>query len=140
MSIAELFESGAKKSQKGHFRNLIMIARADGIVTEEEQKLINKMGRKLGLNEAQMDEVMKNPTKYPIAPPVNKEERFERLIGLVEMLTADDSIDENEVHLIKRYSLGLGFTEESLGNHVEKIVGDLSNGVSKYDILESFLD
>jgi len=139
MSIAELFESGEKKSNKGHFRNLIMIARADGIVTETEQTLLDKMGRKIGLNKAQIQEVLDNPDRYPLSPPVNKEDRFERLIGLVEMLSADNEVDEHEVKLMHTYGIGLGFDEEELGTYIEKILGDLVSGKIKYDILEDLM-
>ncbi len=139
MSIAELFESGEKKSNKGHFRNLVMIARADGVVTEKEQKLLEKMGRKIGLNQAQIQEVKEDPSKYRIHPPVNKEDRYERLIGLVEMLSADDVVDEHELELMHRYGVGLGFDDDEVEPLVEKILQQLVAGKIKYDILEDLI-
>jgi len=139
MSIAELFESGEKKSNKGHFRNLIMIARADGIVDESEKALLLKMGKKIGLSESQIVEITDNPDKYPIYPPVSAEDRYERLIGLVEMLAADNAVDEDEVHLIRRYGIGLGFEDEHLAKTVKTILQKLVDGVSKYDILEELI-
>ncbi|MFT4662930.1 MAG: hypothetical protein ACI8XB_003223 [Patiriisocius sp.] len=140
MSIAELFESGEKKSNKGHFRNLIMIARADGVVSESEQKILDKMGMKIGLNAAQIQEVIDNPSKYRIHPPVNLEDRYERLIGLVEMLSADDIVDEHEVHLMHRFGIGLGFEDDKLEPLVERILSELMDGKSKWDILEDLTD
>jgi len=139
MSIAELFESGEKKSNKGHFRNLIMIARADGVVDEKEKELLLKMGKKIGLSPSQITEITDNPEKYPLYPPTNKEDRYERLIGLVEMLAADKAIEEDEVVLIRRFGIGLGFSDEELPSLIRVILQHLVDGTSKYDILEELI-
>jgi len=139
MSIAELFESGEKKSNKGHFRNLIMIARADGVVDEEEKELLLRMGKKIGLSPSQIEEITENPDKYPLYPPINKEDRYERLIGLVEMLAADLAIADEEVMLIRRFGIGLGFTDEELPALIRDILQLLVDKTSKYDILQKLL-
>ena len=48
-SIASHFESGKQSSNKSHFRNLVMLARVDGKVGEEELGLLNRIASRLSL-------------------------------------------------------------------------------------------
>ena len=53
MSISNIFESGETKENRGHFRNLVMLARVDGHVSEEEKALLNKIGKSIGLSDSE---------------------------------------------------------------------------------------
>ena len=50
MSIAELYETGEQKQHKGHFRNLVMVAKADGVIDENEMALLKKIARQIGIS------------------------------------------------------------------------------------------
>ncbi|WP_027421257.1 hypothetical protein [Crocinitomix catalasitica] len=109
MSIGELFETGGRKKDRSHFRNMILIAKADGVVSDEECKLLHKMGHKIGLNEDQINEIIENPRKLAIQPPVDRHERFEQIIELVKMVHADGKIGENEEKVLERVAVGIGY-------------------------------
>lgn len=109
MSIAELFESGERTQDKGHFKNLVLIANADGIVSEEEHQLLNRIGKKIGLNEAQIKNIKENPADYPAIPPVSLVERLEQMVQLIKMIQIDGFISEEEYGLLKLLALRLGF-------------------------------
>lgn len=109
MSIAQLFESGERTQDKGHFKNLVLIANADGIVTEEEHALLDRIGRKIGLNEVQIKEIKENPSQFSIIPPVSKVERLEQMVQLIKMMQADGSIDQHEYSLLELLAIRLGF-------------------------------
>ena len=139
MSIAELFESGESKKNKGHFRNLVMLARVDGVVSEEEKELLAKIGKKIGLTEAQIEDVKANPSSYPMNPPVSKEDRIERLISLIEMVAVDGLIEDAELDLLERYAVGLGFTDGQLKDIAPKIAIGIRDGKSSEAILEELV-
>ena len=137
MSIEELFETGERKQDRSHFINMVLIAKADGVITEDERNLLHKMGLSLSLSEEQVAEIIKNPNKLSIVPPVSREERFEQMIELVRMVQVDGKIDYKEMDVLSRVAVGIGYEDlddvdvESIlamiirGEDTETILGDL---------------
>lgn len=109
MSIAEFFESGEQKQNKGHFRNLVMVAKADGVIDDGEMKLLKRIAKRIGVSEDQFEAILKNPEDYSINPPENKIERNERLYHLVQMVLADNDIEFSEVNKVRKYAVALGY-------------------------------
>jgi uncharacterized tellurite resistance protein B-like protein len=138
-TIAHRFETGEQSSQKGHFRNLIMLARIDGKVADDEKALLNRIANRLGLTDEQVKEVLDDSNSYPMIPPVSREERYERLIQLVQMIFVDGTIDKKEDILIHRYGIALGFTQEELDEKYPLIVDKVQNGMDRQEILDSIL-
>lgn len=136
MSIAELFESGERKQDKGHYRNLVLLARIDGGISEVEQQLLTRIGSRLGLSSAQIDEITENPERYPITPPSGKEERIERFVQLCEMVTVDGNVAESEKHVIRRIAVALGFNDNNFETFFNQVVNMFLDGKSRIQILE----
>ena len=109
MSIAEIFESGERTQDKGHFKNLVLIANADGHLDDTEIATLHKIGRKIGLTHTQIGAIMDNPKQYAVIPPVSKDERFEMLIDLVRIMLADNVIADQEMKLVERFAVQLGY-------------------------------
>lgn len=140
MSIAEIFESGEKKRLKGHFRNLVFIAKADGVVSIEESKLLQKIAKHIGLTAEQANEILNDPSGVAINPPSQKEERYSRLINLIEMVNADSVFEEEELSLLKRYGIALGFTEDDIVEAVDITINGLEEGLNEEQILAKFMN
>ena len=109
MSIAEIFESGERTQDKGHFKNLVLIANVDGHLDDTEILVLNKIGRRIGLTYTQIGTIMDDPKKYTVIPPVSKDERFEMLIDLVRIMIADNVIETREMKLVERFAIQLGY-------------------------------
>ena len=109
MSITEAFETGERRQDKGHFRNMVLIARADGVITDTEMVLLNKIGSSIGLSEVERKDIIKNPLDYPINPPANREERFEQIVNLIQMAQADGKVQEEELEVLERVAVGIGY-------------------------------
>lgn len=112
MSIADLFESGEQKQNKGHFRNLVMIAKSDGTVAAEELQLLKNIARKIGLSSEHFDLILENPQDYAINPPENKEERNERFYHLIKMVIADHNVAFSEMNKVRKFAVALGYPIE----------------------------
>mgnify|MGYP000218144305 CR=1 FL=1 len=50
MAISDLYSSGKHKQEIGHFASVVKIAKSDGIIEENEQKLLDKTAKKVGAN------------------------------------------------------------------------------------------
>lgn len=109
MSITQAFENGERRQDKGHFRNMVLIARADGVVTDAEMALLDRISRSIGLSEVESKDIIKNPMNYPINPPANREERFEQMVNLIQMAQADGKIQDEEVAILEKVAVGIGY-------------------------------
>jgi uncharacterized tellurite resistance protein B-like protein len=117
MTLSEIYTSGIQKQNRGHFANIVKIAKADEKVTIEEQALLFKIAKNLNLSPTNYSKILENPYKFPINPPVNSEDRITRLYGLATMVLADGSVALEEMKLMQKIAIGLGFSSKN----VEKV-------------------
>lgn len=136
MSIASFFESGERKQDKGHLKNLVLIANVDGHVSDEELVLIHRIGRKIGLTNTQIGQILDDPSSIQVFPPVGREERYGHMIDMVHMMQADGVVDDKEMKMIGRFAVQIGFKSIDDVN-VEDILSELSEGKSNEEILTS---
>ncbi|MGB5319443.1 TerB family tellurite resistance protein, partial [Eudoraea sp.] len=80
-------------------------------------------------------EVMKKSNKYPIQPYNNEEERYERLYDLFRIIYADHSIEDEQMILVKKYAIGLGFPSKKANKILEKSVAIFSGKIDFKDYL-----
>lgn len=135
MSIASYFESGETRQDKGHVKNLVLLAKADGHVSDEELVLIHRIGRHVGLTYRQIGEIIDDPHGYPVIPPVSKLERIEHMAHMVDLIQIDGVVDQKEMDLLAVFSVQIGF-EDIKDAHVEEILGMLRSDVDYEDIAE----
>lgn len=138
-TLAQLFESGEQASQKGHFRNLVLLSRIDGEITPSEQKLLNRIAQRLSLTEEQVKEIKKNPEDYHSVPPYDLEERVSRLINFFQVAMDDNIISDDEKSAINRCATFLGFTDEYMEANFDNIQKQISHGKNKDEIMTSLL-
>ncbi|MBI3237687.1 MAG: TerB family tellurite resistance protein [Flavobacteriia bacterium] len=138
-SIAHLFESGEQARQKGHFLNLVLLARIDGTISQQENQLLKRVAQRLSLTDEQVKEIMDNPDDYPMIPPVSREERYERFIQLIQLLVADGISDSGEERMVKRLGVALGFTPERIDEKFPIIIEHLRKGMTRESVLEAVL-
>jgi len=137
MSYAELFESGEKKQAKGHLKNLIIMAKADGILDAKEEKLLRYVARRLHISDEAFEDVMNSPEKYTVNPPANKWNRYERFIHLVKMVIADGDTDFIEEEAIYRLGIGLGLPGHKIAALTDKVKHELANDEDADDIAKA---
>jgi uncharacterized tellurite resistance protein B-like protein len=138
MNIEELYESGERKLNRSHFRNLVMIAKADGSISPEEKKLLDKIGGHIGLSPEQVQGIMKNPQQFSSNTPYNREERFEQMINLVQMAHVNGEIGEKEMKVLERVAVGIGY--RSLDDvDIESILALINRGEGTDVIMDELL-
>ncbi len=133
MSFTDLFERGEHSRNLSHFASIANIAAIDGELNEEEEKLLKRFARKLNIEEDEYQEVIKNPSKYPINPPNSSDRRLERMHDLFEMIFADHEIDDHERFLIERYAIGLGYTAELAQKLIKRSIEIYDGGLNLED-------
>lgn len=138
-TIAQIFESGEQKGLKGHFRNLVMLARVNGKIEEKEQNLLNRMARRLSLTDDQVKEICEHVDEYPMVPPHSREERYERFVRFVQMVLVDGSVDPSEKTLVLQYGVALGMEETTVEEKYEAVVKMWLNGMDAQEIMDNMM-
>lgn len=133
MSFKHLFEKGEHSRNLGHFASIANIAAIDGELNEVEEAMLKRFARKLNIDEETYNEVLEDPSHYPINPPNDADTRLERMHDLFEMIFADHQIDQEERALIEKYAIGLGYTEALAKKLIERSIDIYEGGLDMED-------
>ena len=120
MSFSDLFDSGFKNRNKGHFSAIVRVAIADGSLSDEERLFIDRLANNLEISKDEYDEIMENPLKYPINPPYLYIHRLERLYDLARMVYTDHVLGPKQKEILINFALALGFTPGNVNYIVDK--------------------
>lgn len=135
MSISDLFDSGFKNRNKGHFSAIVRVAMENGHLSTEERHFLDKLAKELEISTEEYNEILANPTKYPINPPYLHVHRLERLYDLSRMVYADHVLGPKQKEILTRFALALGFTPGNVHYIVDKALSLLVLNVD----LDTFL-
>ena len=134
MKFLEHFDHPERKQDKEHFIHLIQIALADGNLEDEELKMLERMGSKLGLTKPEIDDLLAANNQSSYIPPYELSKRFEQLYDVVKMVFADGKIDDNEMRLANGLALKSGFAEEDIPLLISVLVDGIKNGDDQDDL------
>lgn len=135
MPIIDLYTTSEQRRNLAHFATLASLAAVDGEVSAREKSLLDSFATKLSITKEEYKEVMKKSNKYPIQPYNNEEERYERLYDLFRIIYADHSIEDEQMILLKKYAIGLGFPSKKANKILEKSVAIFSGKIDFKDYL-----
>lgn len=135
MSFIDLYGNPEHRKNVAHFAALATLAASDGEISGEEKIMLDRFARKLEISEMEYEEVMKPERRFPIEPPSSSEKRLERLYDLFRIIFADHMIDEEEMILLKKYAIGLGFSGDSADKVIERSIAIFSGKIDFDDYL-----
>jgi uncharacterized membrane protein YebE (DUF533 family) len=137
------FENEQAKKIKGHLLNLAALAKADGHIDAREMNFILAVGKKNGLNQADVQALISGAKGTSSYLPSNDSERFDQIFDLVDMMLADGIVDETEMDFCIMMAEKLGFRKAIVGVLVRKISQGVKDGIPRERIKEestSFLN
>lgn len=135
MSFSELFDSGFKTRNKGHFSAIVRVAMSDGKISEKEKQFLDKLAKQLEIDEEEYKDILSNPIKYPVNPPYLYINRLERLYDLGRMVRLDNNLGEKQPEVLTRFALALGFTPSNVNYIVDKALKLIDKKVDIDDFL-----
>ena len=135
MSFSDLFDSGFKQRNQGHFSAIVRVALTDGKVSPEEKAFLDKLAIKLEISPAEYEEILENPLNFPINAPYLHEQRLDRLFDLVRMIHVDHHLCDKQELLLRKICVALGFNIDN----VDYIVNKSLKLADKEVDLETFL-
>lgn len=134
MSISDLYSSGFRERNRNHFAAIVRVALSDGAINDSERAFIERLAKNLDIHEGEMNEVLEDPYRFPVNPPVSYDQRLERLYDIARMVYVDKIADEDEMRIMIRLGIGLGFTPANVEFIIKKAMYLLSLNVN----LETF--
>jgi hypothetical protein len=106
------FEHQYLSYKKNHIKNLLALARVDGHLHPKEEKLLNKIGKRYGLKERQLKEILDSKEKHKIIVPDNHNDKMNLLYDLLLMIYADEVVDKHEVEFFEDAVKKFGMKKE----------------------------
>jgi len=136
MSIADIFDSGFRKRNQDHFAAIVKVAMSDGVINDAEKAFLDRLAVKLEISEAKYKSILKNYDSHPINAPHAYERRLERLYDLARMVWADGIDRPDQVVLVEKFCVGLGFNPDN-----SKYIADKALKLVYYNVdFDEFLD
>lgn len=132
MSISDLYGTGEHLRNLGHFAALVSLATVNGEINKHEKPVLERFSKKLDISEEEYEKVLEKPTNYPIHPNNTYEGRLERLHDLFTIIYSDAQVDQDEINLLKKYAIAIGFSAETVDTLIKRSVQIFSGKIS-YD-------
>jgi uncharacterized tellurite resistance protein B-like protein len=114
MSFSDFFTDNGQRIARQHYLNLIEVFKINGKVSKEELALLQKEGRKFGLTDPEIDKLINQPSDHPYHAPYSLEDKFEQLYNVVEMVLADENVSDNEIRLLRKFAVEVGFDDRAI--------------------------
>lgn len=106
------FEHQYLRYKKNHINNLLALAKVDGHMHEKEIALLFKIGKRYGLKDRQVQEMMDSEEEHSINVPDNHNDKMNLLYDLILMVYADDVVDKHEIELCEEAVSQFGMKKE----------------------------
>jgi hypothetical protein len=129
MSFSELFESGFKKRNEDHFAAIVRVAMSDGVINDAEKAFLDRLATQLDITEQHYKEILKDYKNHSINAPHSYDMRLERLYDLARMVWADHIEGPNQVVLLEKLCIGLGFNQDNV-----KYIADKALTLVHYEV------
>ena len=120
MSFSDLFDSEFKQRNKGHFASIVRVALTDGKFSPEEKAFLDKLAPRLEISTQEYEEILENPSNYPINPPYLHEQRLERLYDLARIVHVDHHLGDQQEMLLRKIGAALGFNIDNVDYIINK--------------------
>lgn len=107
-----------------HLRNMVIMAAADGALSEHEIALLMDRCCELGLDEDDLENAIAFALsdKASVKLPTEKSEQLEMLRDLVRMMGADGHLNEIEKRLFALSAAKMGISREEINGVIDALV------------------
>lgn len=97
-----------------HFRNLVSLSAADGVIEESERVALSKIAFDKGIPFDRMNVMLNKATEYQFLIPQNTIDREKQLQEMIRFAKVDGDFCKAELELITTVAEKLGFSQAEL--------------------------
>ena len=121
MNLNNMFGTSEKNKKRSHLKNLVAIAKLDGVITDDEYKFLLNVGKKVGVSESEIKKMIEKTSNIEITKPETVEIALDYIYDLVLMTMADGVVDEKEIDLTIEIAEKMGLDPKTSAIIVRKI-------------------
>ena len=138
MSFSDLITHHGKRVNKEAFIHLLQVACTDKKITEKEYKILHKEGRRFGLTDPEIDLLIETERDHHYHQPYSLHEKFEHLYMVAEMIIADDVVDENELKMLRKFAIEVGFNYDKIDDLIKLLIDGVTTNEDEDTLFAEF--
>jgi uncharacterized tellurite resistance protein B-like protein len=124
------------KVNKQHFKNLLSVAYADGILDRAELEFLFKKSDKYYISAEDVEGLIENTIHITPLEIADRDDRAKKMLELIQMMLIDGEASEIEKRLCASFGVSIGFLAEKVEAIVDSVIHMLDDGRSEYQVLE----
>lgn len=118
-------ENKTEQQRLGQLKNLVMLAAADGHLTDSEMAVLLAVASRENLTPEEFNKVIDDPDSVSIQLPDDEETKLAYLRDMVAMMMIDGELDEHELAICKLYAMALGFRSSIVDGMIAGVIDQL---------------
>lgn len=111
----------------GQLKNLVMLAAADGRVTDSELAVLLAVASREDITPDDFNRVIENPDSVTIELPEDEDTKLAYLRDMVAMMMVDGELDEEELAICKVYAMALGYRGSIVDGMIAGVIDNLDS-------------
>jgi len=138
MKNLDIFDHPQKIQNKEYFVHLVRIAKADDVVSPDEQDLLHRIGKNLGFTDPEIDKLIETTSHTYYDPPYELSKRFDQLYEIVRMILADGVINSREMRLATGFAVQSGFSEREIPKLLVLLISGIKQGKDEESLFDVY--
>ncbi len=114
-----------EQQRLGQLKNLVMLAAADGRVTDSEMAVLLAVASRENITPEEFNKVIDDPDSVNITLPEDEDTKLAYLRDMVAMMMVDGELDEQELAICKLYAMALGYRGSIVDGMIAGVVDSL---------------
>lgn len=109
----------------GQLKNLVMLAAADGHLTDSEMAVLLAVASRKKLTPDEFNKVIDDPDSVTIDLPEDEDTKLAYLRDMVAMMMIDGELNEQEMAICKLYAMALGYRGSIVDGMIAGVIDQL---------------
>ena len=126
-------ENKTEQQRLGQLKNLVMLAAADGHLTDSEMAVLLAVASRENLTPEEFNKVIDDPDSVSIQLPEDEETKLAYLRDMVAMMMIDGELDEAEMAICKLYAMALGYRGSIVDGMIAGVIESLDDAAQEQD-------
>ena len=114
-----------EQQRLGQLKNLVMLAAADGKVTDSELAVLLAVASRENITPDDFNRVIEDPDSITIDLPEDEDTKLAYLRDMVALMMVDGELDEQEIAICKIYAMALGYRSSIVDGMIAGVVDSL---------------
>jgi uncharacterized tellurite resistance protein B-like protein len=125
MEKKEKTNNSQDRQRLGQLKNLVMLAMADGKLTDSELAVIIAVASRENISPDDLTKVIEDPDSVNINLPDDEDTKLAYLRDMVALMMVDGDLEEQELAICKIYAMALGYRSSIVDGMIAGVIDSL---------------